>query len=236
MQYLALLGSDPSREPEPGTPEFAARSEGYVRFGERAAQSLRGGAALEEPATAATIRHGDGAPLVTDGPFAETTEVIGGFYVFETDTLDDAIELARQIPSAGTGWVSLRPLAGWWPYDHERIGQRFLAMAYGKEGASDTPGTPEWEAAGEKHMAFVAGAGDGVLAGAALHPTTMATTVQVRDGEVIVTDGSLGEAADVAACIYLLQAADRDAAVELARGVPTGPESAAEVRPVWERS
>jgi hypothetical protein len=235
MQYLAILGSDPSLSPEPGTPEFEARSQAYMRFGERAASSIRGGAALEDAATAATIRPGDGGPLVTDGPYAEATEAIAGFYVLETDALDDAIELAREIPTASVGWVTLRPLAGWWPYDHEQTGARFLAMAYGKETPTDQPGTPEWEKAGEAHMAFVAGAGEAVLAGGALHPGTMATTVQLRDGDVIVSDGTLGEAGELAAPLYLFQAADRDAAVELAKGIPNDPGHAIEVRPVWER-
>src|SRR4029453_5467286 len=165
MQYLAILGSDPSLSPEPGTAEFEPRSQGYMRFGERAASSIRGGAALEDAATAATIRPGDGGPLVTDGPYAETAEAIAGFYVLETDTLDDAIELAREIPAASVGWVTLRPLAGWWPYDHEQTGPPFPAMAFGKDTPTDQPGTPEREKAGEAHMAFVARAGTAVLAG-----------------------------------------------------------------------
>jgi hypothetical protein len=108
-------------------------------------------------------------------------------------------------------------------------------MAYGKETPTDQPGTTEWEKAGEAHMTFVAGAGDAVLAGGALHPGTMATTVQVRDGDVIVSDGTLGEAGELAAPLYLFQAADRDAAVELAKGIPNDPGHAIEVRPVWER-
>jgi hypothetical protein len=235
MQYLALIGSDESAEPEPGSPEFMARMEGHMRFGEQAAEAIRGGAALQPTPAAATIRQGDGGPLVTDGPYAETSEAIGGYYVLETESLDDAIELARQIPTTGdSGWLTLRPLAGWWPYDHEVTGQRFLAMAYGKETPTDQPGTPEWEAAGAAHMAFVAGAGDAVLAGGALHPATMGTTVQVRDGDVIVSDGSVGEAADLAAPLYLFQAADRDAAVELAKRIPNQPGHAIEVRPVRE--
>jgi hypothetical protein len=233
MQYLALLGSDESKV-RPGTPEAQARRDGHMRFGELAADSIRDGAALQEAHTAATIRHGDGGPLVTDGPYTEVTEAIGGFYVLETETLDDAIELAKEIPTAAAGFVALRPLAGWWPYDHEVTGPRFVAMAYGKETPSDQPGTPEWEKAGEAHMAFVAGAGDAVLVGAALHPATMTTTVQVRDGDVIVTDGAVGEAADLAAPLYMFQAADRDAAVELARRIPNDPGHAIEVRPVEE--
>ncbi|HEY7072614.1 MAG TPA: YciI family protein [Acidimicrobiales bacterium] len=233
MQYLALLGSDESQV-RPGTPEADARRDGHMRFGELAAGSIRGGAALQEAHTAATIRPGDGGPLVTDGPYTEVTEAIGGFYVLETETLDDAIELAKEIPTATAGFVTLRPLAGWWPYDHTQTGQRFLAMAYGKETPTDQPGTPEWEAAGAAHMAFVAGLGDAVLAGGALHPGTMATTVQVRDGDVVVTDGTVGEAAELAAPLYMFQAADRDAAVELAKGIPNEPGHAIEVRPVWE--
>ena len=78
MHYLVLLGGDESLDPAPGTPEFDAMMAGYERFGELAGPTIRGGEALQPKATAATIRHGDGAPLVTDGPYAETTEAIGG--------------------------------------------------------------------------------------------------------------------------------------------------------------
>ena len=148
MQYLALLGGDESLDPTQGSPEWDAMLVGYRRFGTIAGDAIVAGEALQPTATAATVRHGDGAPLVTDGPYAETSEAIGGFYVLEAATLDDAIELAKEIPAAATGWVGVRPMEGWYPAegDPEVTGVRYMAIMYGKESTADTPGTPEWEA------------------------------------------------------------------------------------------
>ena len=235
MHYLALLGGDESADPEPGTPSFDEMMAGYARFGELAAHAIRGGEALQPTATAATVRHGDGSPLVTGGPYAETAEAIGGFYVLEVDTLDDAIELAREIPAAGTGWVGLRPVVEWFAAtDTEVTGERFLAVIYGKESPGDQPDTPEWEAGAAEHNRFVQEAGAAVLAGCAVHPVDTTTTVRVRDGEVLVSDGPYAESAEVTGGFYIVQAGSRDGAVALAQQVPVAPGGAVEVRPIWE--
>jgi hypothetical protein len=238
MRYLALLGGDEKALPEQGTPEFDADMPGYMRFGQQNAGAILGGAALELPGTATTIRHGDGAPLVTDGPFAETAEAIGGFYVLEAETLDDAIDLARRIPTAEDGWVALRPVVMWNASEKARerpaTGARYMALLYGKETAGDVPDTPEWEAGAAEHGRFIESAGDAVLAGVAVHPVDMTTTVRVRDGEVLVTDGPFAEAAEIAAGAYVLWAATRDEAVALATRIPTNPAGMVELRPVME--
>jgi hypothetical protein len=69
-----------------------------------------GGAELDVPKTARTVRVRDGETVVTDGPFAETKEQIGGFFVLECEDLDKAIELAAKIPTARRGSIELRPL------------------------------------------------------------------------------------------------------------------------------
>jgi len=235
MRYLALLGGDESTGAAPGTPEFDAMMEGYIRFGENAADAILGGEALESASTATTVRHGDFEPLVTSGPYAETVEVLGGFYVLEAETLDEAIELARQIPAAADGWVSLRPMVDWFDKSGEGGGAgdkvRYVGFIYGKETAGDQPDTPAWDQGLAAHQRFMDGAGDAVLAGGAIHPIATATTVQVRDGEVIVTDGPLIESAEVVGGFYLLRAADRDEAVALAEQIPA---EAIELRPIME--
>lgn len=235
MHYLVLLGGNESLDPEPGTPEFDAMMAGYERFGELAGPTIRGGEALQPTATAATIRHGDGAPLVTDGPYAETTEAIGGFYVLEVDTLDDAIELAKEIPAAGTGWIALRPMVMWQVTEGAEVtGERYLAAIYGKESPGDTPETREWEAGAAEHGKFVEDAGAAVLAGAAVHPLDTTTSVRVRDGEVLLSDGPVTDAAEVVGGLYVVQASNRDEAVALAQRIPVGPDGAVELRPIWE--
>jgi len=71
---------------------------------------MRAGDALQPTATATTVRVRDGETLVTDGPFAETREQLGGYYLIECESLDQAIDAARRIPSVGTGSVEVRPL------------------------------------------------------------------------------------------------------------------------------
>ena len=69
------------------------------------------GRQLDSPETATTVRVQDGRPLVTDGPFAELKEAIGGYCFFEADDLDAAIELAAKIPAASMGGaIEIRPL------------------------------------------------------------------------------------------------------------------------------
>jgi hypothetical protein len=72
------------------------------------------GLQLEPPETATTVRVEDGTTLITDGPFAETKDAIGGYLVFEADDLDAALELAARIPAASQGGaIEVRPIVEW---------------------------------------------------------------------------------------------------------------------------
>lgn len=82
-------------------------------FAEHGAAGVVGfGAELDSPSTAKTVRVRDGETIVTDGPFAETKEQIGGFYLIDCKDLDEAIEIAAKIPAAkdGYGCVEVRPI------------------------------------------------------------------------------------------------------------------------------
>ena len=70
----------------------------------------KGGAPLEQTATATTVRVRNGKTVVTDGPFAETKEQLGGYYLVEAKDLDEAIGIAARIPSARFGSVEVRPV------------------------------------------------------------------------------------------------------------------------------
>jgi hypothetical protein len=75
------------------------------------APGVTGGAQLQPATTATTVRVQDGRTLTTDGPFVDTKEVLGGYYLFEADDLDAAIELAARIPAARMGGaIEVRPL------------------------------------------------------------------------------------------------------------------------------
>jgi hypothetical protein len=67
---------------------------------------------LDEPETARTLRYEDGRAVVTDGPFAETKEIIGGVFFLECNNLDEAIDMAARVPTAKRGSVEIRPLVG----------------------------------------------------------------------------------------------------------------------------
>jgi hypothetical protein len=83
---------------------------GHGEFGERNGASLRGGNALQQTTTATSLRRdGTGKLVVTDGPFAETKEALGGYYLIEASDLDEAIAIASQAP-AEFGGVEVRPI------------------------------------------------------------------------------------------------------------------------------
>jgi hypothetical protein len=111
MQYALLIYT----EETPGAvPEdvMAAELEDYNRFTEdiQARGILRAGEALHPSSAATTVRVRDGRTLTTDGPFAETKEVLGGLYLVDASDLDEAIELAARIPGARHGSVEVRPV------------------------------------------------------------------------------------------------------------------------------
>lgn len=112
--YAALIYDAAEKEwEEPNTEEWAAIMADYQEFGEKAGAAgvVLGGEALQSTATATTITvDGKGGDMVTtDGPFAETKEVLGGFYLLKAADLDEALEWARQIPGAWHGRVEVRP-------------------------------------------------------------------------------------------------------------------------------
>jgi hypothetical protein len=217
MQYFALLISQ-ERDLTPD--ERAAGMTAYQDFHAKAASAIRGGDALLPTATGVRITGGPDAPVVTDGPFAEAAEVACGYYVFEADNLDEALALAGGVPAAQNGAVEVWPTYHVFDPDWSRAGGQWLALLLEPPGSTNTPGTPEWQAEAARHGEFAAAAGDHIIGGAALHEPTTATTVRVRDGQVLLTDGPYVEGAEIATGFYLLGAADRDEAVKLAAMIP----------------
>ena len=109
MKYAMLIHYEPGHTDALSEEEFKAMlgeytalrdDPGYIASGE-----------LQPVETATTVRVQDGQTLTTDGPYADTKEVFGGYYVFEADNLDEAIELAARIPAARLGGaIEVRPL------------------------------------------------------------------------------------------------------------------------------
>ena len=112
MRYMLLIyGTEGDWEALPED-ERNALYEEYFQFtrdlGERGA--LVDAHELEPGSTATTVRVRDGETVVSDGPFAETKEVLGGYYVIDAESLDEAIAWAARIPSARSGLVEVRPV------------------------------------------------------------------------------------------------------------------------------
>lgn len=112
MQYMAIIYSDPNREPQYGTPEFEAMMKGYFSFTEllKAKGVFIAGDGLQGIDAATSVRVKAGKVETMDGPFAETKEHLGGYYLMEVPDLDTAIQYAAMIPSAAYGTVELRPV------------------------------------------------------------------------------------------------------------------------------
>jgi hypothetical protein len=110
MQYALLIYEDESVYGAEDSPAMQAVIARHMEFGEANGGAIRGGAGLRGTDTATTIRNRGGEQTLHDGPFAETREQLGGFYLIEADDLDAAIAIARRIPLAGDGSVEVRPL------------------------------------------------------------------------------------------------------------------------------
>lgn len=110
-KYAALIYSEEQENVDPEEQQQVMAD--YMEFGQKAAEVLAGGEALHPTSTATTV-HVEGGkggkPVYTDGPFAETKEVLGGFYLIEAADLDEALEWAQQIPGAWHGRIEVRPV------------------------------------------------------------------------------------------------------------------------------
>ena len=111
MQYMLLIYTD-DNEQELDEAGLRALYQEYFRLGDdlRSQQKLISSEELAPVTTATSVKVRNGDTLVTDGPFAETKETLGGFYLIEADSLDEAIEWAARIPSARRGTVEIRPV------------------------------------------------------------------------------------------------------------------------------
>ena len=107
MRYLILI-----YENEATTPQDESEFQKWMDYTERlkASGCWLGGEALQPTSTATTVRVKNGKPMLTDGPFAETKEQLGGYYMVECKDLDEAMKWAAEIPSAGRGPVEVRPI------------------------------------------------------------------------------------------------------------------------------
>ena len=112
MRYLLLIYTGETADQAATAEDAQQTMKEYGEFTQWLVDSgmMLGGEALQSTATATTVRVRDGSTLTTDGPFAETKEQLGGFYLVEVDHLDDAIKAASMIPGAQRGSIEVRPI------------------------------------------------------------------------------------------------------------------------------
>jgi hypothetical protein len=112
MKYMLILTSNPDDEPAPGDDSFGPYMDEWAAYSQALVEAgaLVAGEALEGPETASTVQVRDGKRIVTDGPFIESKEVIGGYYVIDVANLDEALEWAVKIPNSHFGTIEVRPV------------------------------------------------------------------------------------------------------------------------------
>jgi hypothetical protein len=242
MNYLLLVCTD-------GVPtqEKAAALEEHIP-GWVAEMDGRGvrlyGHPLAGPETAVTVRSRDEQTLVTDGPFIESKEYVGGFDIINCGDLDEAIEIAAKHPVSWFHPIEVRPC--WegpiWPGSEpaavpERIRaappadrRRYLLTMY----VDGIPGTAEEEDAirrdAQSWVAVMSGRGIQVFGNALKHAHT-ATTVRVRNGETLLSDGPFVETTEFIGGIDIVDCANREEAIEVAARHPLARFHKVEVRP-----
>lgn len=111
-QYVIVINGDEKAQKNATVEQHKQIFAEYMKYSEELAASgaMRGGEALEPSAKGLRITHKEGRRVVTDGPFAEAKEVVGGFYIIDVKTREEAIEWAAKCPGAKYGSVELRPV------------------------------------------------------------------------------------------------------------------------------
>jgi hypothetical protein len=112
MRYALLIYDDQSDWANATPEESQATMNAYMAFTKDVQERglMQAGEALQPVTTATTVRSRNGETLTTDGPFAETKEQLGGFYIVDCKDLDEAIEVAAKIPGAKNGSIEVRPI------------------------------------------------------------------------------------------------------------------------------
>jgi len=115
MQYLLLIYDNEAEAAKRPPEEMASYLQAFRTFTEEiiASGAFQGGEALTPVSTATSVRVRDGETLLTDGPFAETREQLGGYYLVEAPDLDAAVAIAAKIPTAKQGTIEVRPIMVW---------------------------------------------------------------------------------------------------------------------------
>lgn len=225
MEFMLLI-IDPKG---PATGERASFEEMGRFAAELAAEGkIRTGAPLQPEESGSRVSVRGGGAVVTDGPFAESKEVTGGYAVVEAASRAEAVELAKRCPAARGGIVEVRELP-----DRDAASTapgrdpRFLFLLRAEPGLTDPDGSKYQEML--RYDDALKGEGKYVESSRLAHDPP-AARVETRDGRMLVHDGPFPETKEVAGGYYVVEAASRAEAVELAKRCPAARWGSIEVR------
>src|SRR5262249_30733718 len=190
-----------------------------------------------------SVRVRDDEVVITDGPFAETKEQLGGYFVIDVEALDEAIEWAARMPTARNGSLQIRAAmalpadveahlaaAAAVPRNHGEI--ECLLLFYYDEQAREEMPEEQRAVTRREFMALHDELGARYLAGLPLRPTDTATTVRVREEETVVTDGPFAETKEQLGGFFLIGVDSVDKAKAGAAKVRSARLGTVEVRPI----
>ena len=164
------------------------------------------------------VRVKDGETLVTDGPFAETKETLGGYYLVEADSIDEALEARRADPVRARSAARSRSARSWRCSDAVHAAHLRRRGGLGRATRRRARGALRGV---RRARATTCARRASSLAGEELQPVATATTVQVRNGETLVTDGPFAETKEALGGFYLIEAESLDEAIEWAARIPS---------------
>ena len=214
MEFM-LLFLDRRGSPGGGPKGFAEMG----KFAQELASQgkLRRGAPLHPEADGARVRVHGGRPVVTDGPFAESKEVLGGFWIIDVAGRDEALEIARRCPHAGYGIVEVHPLMFRNTYADSGQGAPFLFAFCAEPRIEDADGAKLREM-----LAFSETLAQQrkLLETAPLGEDPPPARIETRGGKTVVTDGPFAEAKEVVGGYGFVRAKSRAEAIEIAKRYP----------------
>lgn len=191
---------------------------------------------------AITLRTEGGRPVVTDGPFAETKEVLAGFDLIDFDSSQAAIAYAKKCSAHDSHVTEIRPVHdSWWTYHGPGPGDamRFMLMIVNDPTANWSQAQIDRNVAHHQQVGWDYGLQKGVMRGeplcfcsARLRPSAEAITLRVRNGEALKSDGPFAETKEVLGGFVILDCGSKDDAIAWAKKLSANSGEAVEIRPV----
>jgi hypothetical protein len=227
MEFLLLIED---RRGEPARAEVGVDE--MMKFNAELVESgalVCGAGPLAAESAGVRVRVRDGRRLVTDGPFAETKEIVCGYWVVKADSREAAVELAKRCPYARAGMIEVRE-AGADRADRTPAGRRFLILLREgpnperRDGAAEYADMVAYTEALQREGRYLECAG--------LPREARPARVEVRGGKPLVSDGPFAESKEIVGGLVLNEAADRDEAIAIAARCPHVTWGCAEVREV----